>query len=75
MNEPITHDEVVYHLMMHLRRLAALESEHQAVLQSKSLVRYYLKDRLNKESLSNFYGLGSLNEIEKMSLEICMVTP
>jgi tRNA-dihydrouridine synthase B len=65
-NEPITHDEVVYHLMMHLRRLAALDSEHQAVLQSKSLVRYYLKDRLNDENLRQFYCLGSLNEIEEM---------
>ncbi len=48
----------------HLQLLTALESEHQAVLQSKSLVRYYFKDRLSIDELQTYYRLSSLQEIE-----------
>ncbi|HBI21701.1 MAG TPA: nitrogen regulation protein, partial [Legionella sp.] len=42
------HVERVACFMQHLHGLAGLESEHQAVLQSKSLVRYYFKRVLNE---------------------------
>jgi len=56
--------------MKHLEGLASLESEFKAVLQSKSLVRYYFKTSLNPEILVSFYQLKSLNEIEKLLLTI-----
>lgn len=49
----------------HLQGLSALESEYQAVLQSKSLVRYYFKDNFSSEQLQQFYALSSLSEIDK----------
>ena len=48
----------------HLQGLAVLESEYQAVLQSKSLVRYYFNDIFSSEQLQQFYALRSLSEIE-----------
>lgn len=50
--------------MQHLRGLAALEDEYKAVLQSKSLVRYYFRELLSKEDLALFYTRKSLLEIE-----------
>ena len=50
--------------MTHLDGLAHLESEHQAVLQSKSLVRYYFKWVLSEADLRVFYALDSLQAIE-----------
>lgn len=48
--------------MLHLHGLAVLENERKAVLQSKSLVRYYFR-QLKTEQLQRFYALNSLNEI------------
>ena len=50
--------------MTHLQGLAVLESEHQAVLQSKSLARYYFKGLWNETQFSVFYGLSSLRCIQ-----------
>lgn len=50
--------------MTHLYGLSQLESEHQAVLQSKSLVRYYFRDRLENQQLQHFYTLNNLALIE-----------
>ncbi|MFJ1269642.1 tRNA dihydrouridine synthase [Legionella lytica] len=50
--------------LTHLRDLAALEDEFKAILQSKSLVRYYFGKNLNATWLQEFYQLGSLLEIE-----------
>lgn len=50
--------------MKHLGELAELESEHQAVLQSKSLVRHYFRDELDPEHLQLFYRLTNLTEID-----------
>ena len=55
--------------MMHLEGLACLESEHQAVLQSKSLVRYYFKDVFTESRLNAFYRLDSLLAIKACLLE------
>jgi len=48
----------------HLEGLATLESEHKAVLQSKSLVRYYFGKSLTDQQLQDFYKLKNLKEIE-----------
>lgn len=60
----INHTHLIRLFMTHLQQLAMLESEHQAVLQSKSLVRYYFKDRLHIDALRSYYDLSSLKEIE-----------
>ncbi|KTD04821.1 nitrogen regulation protein [Legionella geestiana] len=52
--------------MMHLEGLAELESEYQAVLQSKKLVRYYFKAVLTADFLQVFYNQRDLMSIEKM---------
>lgn len=51
--------------MQHLRGLANLEDEFKAVLQSKSLVRYYFRTQLDKSQLNDFYKLNSLNAIHQ----------
>lgn len=59
--------------MRHLEGLALLEDEFKAVLQSKSLVRYYFKDYLNRELLSHFYQCNSLGEIHDFfRLNLCL---
>ena len=51
------------YFIQHLHGLARLESEHQAVLQSKTLVRYYFGNSLSMQQLKNFYTLNTLAEI------------
>ncbi|MDR3504243.1 MAG: tRNA-dihydrouridine synthase family protein [Legionella sp.] len=50
--------------MTHLQDLAILEDEYKAILQSKSLVRYYFGKNLDAAWLTRFYQLDSLNDIE-----------
>jgi nifR3 family TIM-barrel protein len=50
--------------MKHLEGLAVLEDEYKAVLQSKSLVRYYFGTFFDKTVLRRFYQLDSLGTIE-----------
>lgn len=50
--------------MIHLEGLATLENEHKAVLQSKSLVRYYFNNLADPMFFQSFYALSSLKEIE-----------
>ena len=52
--------------LSHLQGLAQLENEYKAVLQSKTLVRYYFGMALNEEQLQVFYGLSNLHEIAKV---------
>ena len=61
---PVGYAERVRCFITHLHGLARLESEHKAVLQSKSLVRYYFRAMLSELQLQAFYGLGSLQAIE-----------
>ncbi|WP_058493137.1 tRNA dihydrouridine synthase [Legionella worsleiensis] len=49
--------------MEHVHGLKTLEDEFKAVLQSKSLIRYYFKDRLTPSLLNQFYQLNSLEKI------------
>jgi len=55
--------EKISFFMTHLQGLAALEDEYKAVLQSKSLVRYYFGKQLDKLVLNRFYQLNSLESI------------
>lgn len=49
--------------MTHLQGLAVLEDEYRAVLQSKSLVRYYFGMLIDASLLNRFYQLDSLEKI------------
>ena len=55
--------------MTHLQGLSNLESEHQAILQSKSLVRYYFGKILSDVQLKHFYSLSSLKAVE-----LCLIS-
>lgn len=48
----------------HLHHLAALENDYQAILQSKSLVKYYFRPYLNGERLQQYYRLDTLKAID-----------
>lgn len=51
--------------MQHLTGLANLENEYKAVLQSKTLVRYYFPEmRKNPSCMQDFYRLTTLQAIE-----------
>lgn len=60
----IQNDELISIFMMHLEGLATLENEHKAVLQSKSLVRYYFRHLVDPIFFQSFYTLSSLKAIE-----------
>lgn len=60
--------------IMHLSALTELEGEHQAVLQSKSLVRYYFEEVATTDFLKKYYQLGSLSEIESMLNKLASTT-
>lgn len=71
-NQPIyiDHQQRSAIFMTHLQGLADLESEHQAVLQSKSLIRYYFGKQLDNAFLQNYYTLSSLASIERSLVQI-----
>lgn len=50
--------------LTHVHGLATLEDEYKAVLQSKSLVRYYFGSLFDAAALTHFYQLTSLIAIE-----------
>jgi len=57
--------DCVDYYMLHLQGLAQLQNEHQAVLQSKTLVRYYFKPWLSRDQLQMYYTLDDLSKIEQ----------
>ncbi len=59
-----TYTERVNCFIMHLQGLMQLESEHQAMLQSKSLVRYYFRNILHDEQIRAFYALDRLSAVK-----------
>ena len=61
----VSNNERLNCFIKHLLGLSRLENEHTAILQSKTLVRYYFKTFLNVEQLNDFYKLSSLTDIEK----------
>ncbi|CDZ76008.1 putative tRNA-dihydrouridine synthase [Legionella massiliensis] len=50
--------------LQHLLGLASLEGEFKAVLQSKSLIRYYFRQQLDSKQMQEFYKLDQLSAIE-----------
>jgi nifR3 family TIM-barrel protein len=56
----VDHSEIIQLFMEHLSGLALLENEFKAVLQSRSLARYYFR---NRPVENGFYALNSLKEI------------
>ncbi len=55
--------------MRHIEGLAALEDDYQALLQSRSLFRYYMKELLDPLPLQDFYTLKSIDEFENFFTE------
>jgi nifR3 family TIM-barrel protein len=55
----------VRYLMMHIDGLSRLESSAQAVLQSKSLARYYFKGLFQHPQWLEFYALNSIPAIQE----------
>ena len=62
----------VHYFATHLQGLSSLESEHQAVLQSKTLIRYYFGNMLSGSQLQCFYALSNLKDIIKYT-ESCVL--
>lgn len=60
----ISEQEKIALFMEHLEGLSILEDEYKAILQSKSLVRYYFRSRFTRQQLNQFYDLKSLIEIK-----------
>lgn len=58
-------EEKINLFMDHLQGLAALENEYKAILQSKSLVRYYFGSMFDASLLQRFYQLDSLEKIHQ----------
>lgn len=56
-------EEKINLFMYHLQGLATLEDEFKAVLQSRSLVRYYFREQWNQINPQAFYQLTSLAAI------------
>ena len=50
--------------IQHLQDLSILENEYKALLQSKSLIRYYFGKVCNPELLKKCYSLTSINDIK-----------
>lgn len=50
----------------HLQGLASLEGDYKALLQSRSLVRYYFRQLLDQQKLQIFYKLDQFNLIESL---------
>ncbi|WED42761.1 tRNA-dihydrouridine synthase family protein [Legionella cardiaca] len=60
----LDNNQLKFLFMNHLMGLAKLEDDFKAMLQSKSLFRYYFKNRINTQQLQEFYALRNLNDIE-----------
>lgn len=56
--------DIIDLFLKHLNGLADLETEYSAILQSKSLVRFYFKDQLNDMQQKAFYELKTISQIE-----------
>ena len=51
--------------MIHLQGLSLLQNEYRAILQSKTLVRYYFRPWVTREQLLGYYDLDSFSKIEE----------
>ncbi len=59
----VTKEEKINLFIDHLSGLAALENDYKALLQSKSLIRYYFRNQLSEEQLKAFYTLSNITAI------------
>lgn len=66
----ISHAERIDCFLNHLHGLAHLESEHQAMLQSRTLVRYYFGQILDEKALKIFYGLNDRMDVENFLMNV-----
>jgi tRNA-dihydrouridine synthase B len=57
-------NELIQLFIQHLQDLALLENEYKAVLQSKSLLRYYFGKGCDSEFLKQIYTLSSIQDIK-----------
>ncbi len=57
-------EETIDLFIQHLQGLASLENEYKAILQSKSLLRYYFRGTLSEEQSNGFYQLSTITDIE-----------
>lgn len=53
------------YFMKHLEGLSELQDDYQAVLQSKTLARYYFKSWFKPQQLQDYYQLNTLLDIER----------
>lgn len=60
--------------LQHIQGLALLENEYKAILQSKSLLRYYFKERLNKEAIAQAMQAQSLQDLSHTMMRYCEKT-
>lgn len=58
-------DDAIAMFMTHIQGLAELQNEYRAILQSKTLVRYYFKPWVTRDQLIGYYGLDSFAAIEQ----------
>jgi tRNA-dihydrouridine synthase B len=72
---PPSHGSRIDIFLNHLQGLARLESEHKAILQSKSLIRYYFKHRLSQDDLQLLYTLNHLQAIKQKLLSLGAMQP
>ncbi|MGQ3892484.1 tRNA dihydrouridine synthase [Legionella sp. CNM-4043-24] len=71
----ISMDERIDLFLVHLQDLAELESEHQAVLQSKSLLRYYFRHELQPSALQEIYQVTALDDLESLIKTFLLCPP
>ncbi len=57
----------------HLQGLAALETEHQAVLQSRSLLPYYFKEIITEDFCRQIYQLKNIDAIINALSTVCQM--
>lgn len=64
-HSPFSYDTQIELLMLHLNGLALLEDEYKALLQARTLVRYYFRPLRNKADFSLLYACENLITFEK----------
>lgn len=52
----------------HIRGIAVLENEHQALLQSRKLVKYYFRQYISESFLERFYRISNMDELQSYFL-------
>lgn len=61
--EFVSLNERIQCYLSHLHDLATLEDEFKAILQGKSLIRYYFRNEVGESHLQDYYALQTLDDI------------